>query len=764
MTSGPPPRTHQPGSLRPRPSTRARTRRPSTLSGTVIGAMVLALGVLLAPVRPASAVPACPTAMAHRGNAYSPGPTESSIGAFNAAFSSGSKWIESDARFTSDGVPVLMHDDTVDRTTTGTGTVARMTAAQFTALTMNDGQHPPTLDQALALLRGHPDRHMMMEVKEITVAQEPILLSKLVGLENQVYVNAFAPHLANIQRLKVADPLLTISLVTYSPVLPVPVGISGEDMEYTYVTSANVAQLHAAGMTVRAWVANSSTAWQSLRNMGVDAIMTNQVAAYVNWTISQCGATPLDQTAPSVTASQPGVGATVSNTLHVTGLASDDVGVDTVELLVDGVAVASSAAGADGAVDLGWNSATVPNGTHTLQLQARDTAGNLGHSEVVSVTVQNVDEEAPTSPTAVSGTWSSPSRVALTWSGATDNAAVTGYRVYRDGVVISDLDPTARSYTDTGVANLTTYDYVVTALDAAGHESAPSEAATVETGDDITPTAPSVTAVLSGTDAAAVAWSGSTDNDDVTAYRVYRNGTIIGTVDGSASSLLDPGLDDGVAYTYTVAAFDAAGNASTPGGPATVRTPDETAPSAPSTLTAVSGSQNVALSWTAATDNVGVTHYAVHRDGATLTTLAGTARSYTDGGLDATTIHRYYVTALDAAGLEGPSSNVVTRSLADTTPPAAPTGLARTVSGFTVRLTWKAATDNVGVTGYTVYRAGVAVGTTTTATTYTDSAAPPGKTYSYTVRARDAIGNTSAASAAVSATLPVDKTAPTAPT
>ncbi|MDX6233060.1 MAG: hypothetical protein QOH68_2060, partial [Nocardioidaceae bacterium] len=42
--------------------------------------------------------------------------------------------------------------------------------------------------------------------------------------------------------------------------------------------------------------------------------------------------------------------------------------------------------------------------------------------------------------------------------------------------------------------------------------------------------------------------------------------------------------------------------------------------------------------------------------------------------------------------------------------------------------------------------------------------APPGKTYSYTVRARDAIGNTSAASAAVSATLPVDKTAPTAPT
>jgi fibronectin type 3 domain-containing protein len=164
-----------------------------------------------------------------------------------------------------------------------------------------------------------------------------------------------------------------------------------------------------------------------------------------------------------------------------------------------------------------------------------------------------------------------------------------------------------------------------------------------------------------------------------------------------------------------------------------------------------------------ATDNLGVAHYVVHRDGVVLTTLSANARSYTDGSLDATTANRYYVTALDGAGLEGASSNVVIRSLADATAPTAPTTLARTVSGFTVRLTWQTSTDNVGVTGYTVYRAGVAIGTTTGATTYTDSTAPPGKTYSYTVRARDAIGNLSAASAAVSATLPVDRTAPTAP-
>ena len=151
-------------------------------------------------------------------------------------------------------------------------------------------------------------------------------------------------------------------------------------------------------------------------------------------------------------------------------------------------------------------------------------------------------------------------------------------------------------------------------------------------------------------------WDGSTDNVGVSGYRVLRNGVAFATVDEPMSSVLDTGLDDGVAYRYTVVAFDVAGNASAPSSNATVTTPDSTAPSSPGSLAAVSGSQTVALSWTAATDNVGVTSYVVHRGGQPLATLGGSARSYTDSGLDATTAHEYYVTALDAAGLEGPAS------------------------------------------------------------------------------------------------------------
>ncbi len=93
----------------------------------------------------------------------------------------------------------------------------------------------------------------------------------------------------------------------------------------------------------------------------------------------------------------------------------------------------------------------------------------------------------------------------------------------------------------------------------------------------------------------------------------------------------------------------------------------------------------------------------------------------------------------------------------DKTPPTVPTGLAVTaVTSNSVSLKWSASTDNVGVTGYTIYRNGAAVGSTggPNATTYTDTTAAPSTTYKYTVDAFDGSGNHSAQSAAVTATTP----------
>ena len=185
---------------------------------------------------------------------------------------------------------------------------------------------------------------------------------------------------------------------------------------------------------------------------------------------------------------------------------------------------------------------------------------------------------------------------------------------------------------------------------------------------------------------------------------------------------------------------------------------DTTAPSAPTGL-AVTGttSSSVSLSWTASTDNVGVTGYAVYR-GTTKVATVTSGTSYTDTGLTAATAYSYHVTAQDAAGNVSASSATVTGTTAssgggDTTAPSVPSGL--TVTGTTsssVSLSWTASTDNVGVTGYAVYRGATKVATVTSGTSYTDTGLAASTAYSYTVTAQDAAGNVSAASAAVTGT------------
>lgn len=105
-----------------------------------------------------------------------------------------------------------------------------------------------------------------------------------------------------------------------------------------------------------------------------------------------------------------------------------------------------------------------------------------------------------------------------------------------------------------------------------------------------------------------------------------------------------------------------------------------------------------------------------------------------------------------------------TLSPPDTTPPSIPTNLAATaISSSQINLSWTASTDNIGVTGYHIYRGGVQIATVTTLL-YSNTGLSSSTTYSYTVAALDAAGNTSGQSTSVSATtlaVPADTTPPT---
>ncbi|GIH17499.1 discoidin domain-containing protein [Rugosimonospora africana] len=185
-------------------------------------------------------------------------------------------------------------------------------------------------------------------------------------------------------------------------------------------------------------------------------------------------------------------------------------------------------------------------------------------------------------------------------------------------------------------------------------------------------------------------------------------------------------------------------------------TGDTQAPTAPSNLAYTQPTTGqIKLAWNASTDNVGVTGYDVYANNNLVTTVSGTVLTYTDTQPLTATV-TYFVRAHDAAGNQSGNSNSVTRtgqSGGDTQAPTAPSNLAYTqpASGQ-IRLAWGASTDNVGVTGYDVYRDGSLITTVGgTTLTYTDSQ-PDTATVSYYVKAHDAANNQSVASNTVTRT------------
>jgi len=180
---------------------------------------------------------------------------------------------------------------------------------------------------------------------------------------------------------------------------------------------------------------------------------------------------------------------------------------------------------------------------------------------------------------------------------------------------------------------------------------------------------------------------------------------------------------------------------------------DTTPPTAPTNLAVASKtSTTVSLTWTASTDNVGVTGYRIF-DGATEVGTSATT-SFTATGLAPSSTHTYTVRAVDAAmNVSGASTAVMvtTDPSVDNMPPSPPTNLIVTATtSTTVSLSWTASTDNIGVTGYRIFNGSTLAGTSTT-TTFIVGSLTPNNSYTFTVRAFDAAGNESQPSNAVTA-------------
>ena len=388
-------------------------------------------------------------------------------------------------------------------------------------------------------------------------------------------------------------------------------------------------------------------------------------------------------------------------------------------------------------------------------------------------TAASPDTTVPTVPTGLSATAVSSSQINLSWTASTDNVGVTGYKIYRGGTLwytTSNL-----SFSDTGLSGSTSYSYYVQAYDAAGNISSPT--------DTVSATTPSGTAscttltltfqnnktsyVVGETVTYTYVCSpgGTTSFVEVSVLKPDSSIMVYNSASGSISqNTLGFGTSNLVSGSYVLRACFTAGCS---GGvtaslqftvTTTSGTTDTQAPTTPTGFsTSAMSSSQINLSWTASTDNVGVTGYKIYRNSTYLLTV--TTTSYSNTGLASATNYSYYVIAIDAAGNVSPSSNTANSttlssssgSTSDTSPPTTPTDLVATKNTHNeVDLNWAASSDNVGVSAYYVLRSRNGVWSyigQSSNTTYIDYTVTPSTSYYYAVTAYDAAGYYSATSA-----------------
>ncbi|WP_405062637.1 glycerophosphodiester phosphodiesterase [Kribbella sp. NBC_01505] len=215
----------------------------------------------------------------HRGSLGSE--PENTLRSFRRAVADGCDEIELDLRVSADGSLVVMHDATVDRTTTGSGSgsgeVASLTLAQLRTLDAGLGERVPTWAETVAALPGTV--RFQAEVK--AAAAVPLLADSLRAdpeLAARTLVTSFHPEILLATRR--AFPGVTTGRI-FGRTTPDVLALTRE-AEATWalcgisgLTSAFVADLHAAGLSVTAWPVPDATTLAEAVELGVDGVTTD---------------------------------------------------------------------------------------------------------------------------------------------------------------------------------------------------------------------------------------------------------------------------------------------------------------------------------------------------------------------------------------------------------------------------------------------------------------------------------------------------------
>lgn len=293
-------RTRNPKNLAARPS-------KSSLRAVPAVAITLAL-VVLAIVSPdvstvyASSVfgalraPGEPAFVAgHRGDrAVAP---ENTIPALQSVLDSSLDFVETDVQMTKDGVPVLFHDDTVDRTTTGKGPVSDHTLASLRRLDAGSwysakyaGTRVPTFEEFLVIF-SDSDKKALVELKDFWTEEEVAAVTELIytfQVQDRVTLASFnfttlnnieavAPAIPRviIRRMLPADPVRLAQFYGAIAILTSPASLQDNPDAVT--------DMHSAGLGLLLYTLNSEEKWSEAIGWGVDGIITDKPSTLDKW-------------------------------------------------------------------------------------------------------------------------------------------------------------------------------------------------------------------------------------------------------------------------------------------------------------------------------------------------------------------------------------------------------------------------------------------------------------------------------------------------
>ena len=233
-----------------------------------------------------------PLAMAHRGGAtYPPNRRiENTMAAFRRAAELGFRYLETDVRATRDGVPVLVHDETVQRLTGHPEAVADLTLAQLRERLV-DGREPvPTLTELLAEL---PDARLNIDVKSDDAIEPTVATVRAAGAEDRVCLASFSDRrIRRVRRL--AGPAVATScsawevgLLLLAPLRRLQatgrrrgassVQVPRRSRGIRVVTPRFVARAHALGLQVHVWTVDDDVSIRAVLDLGVDGVISDRI-------------------------------------------------------------------------------------------------------------------------------------------------------------------------------------------------------------------------------------------------------------------------------------------------------------------------------------------------------------------------------------------------------------------------------------------------------------------------------------------------------